>query len=162
VQSVTTQFAAPDPQTLDEYADDVAGQINQFLGIIYVLLALSIVIALMGIANTLALSIHERTRELGLLRAIGQTRPQLRRMVRGESMIIAVFGTLGGIAVGLFLGWGLISALGATDPELTSFSAPVGQLVIITVIGALAGVLAGLRPARRAARLDVLSAISTE
>jgi putative ABC transport system permease protein len=162
VRSVTEQFAAPDPQTLDEYADDVAGQINQFLGIIYVLLALSIVIALMGIANTLALSIHERTRELGLLRAIGQTRPQLRRMVRGESMIIAVFGTVGGIAVGCFLAWGLVAALGATDAELASFSAPVTQLLVITVVGALAGVLAGIRPARRAARLDVLDAISTE
>ena len=162
VQAVTERFAAPDPQTLEEYADDVAGQINQFLGIIYVLLALSIVIALMGITNTLALSIHERTRELGLLRAIGQTRQQLRSMIRAESMIIAVFGTMGGVAVGLFLAWGLITALGTTDAELSSFSAPVAQLVVITVIGALAGVIAGIRPARRAARLDVLGAIATE
>lgn len=161
IETVGDEYGAPDPLTRSEYADDVAGQISQMLSIVYVLLALSIVIALMGITNTLALSIHERTRELGLLRAIGQTRGQLRSMVRWESVIIAVFGTLGGIGLGLFLAWGLVEGLSSELSE-TSFSAPAGQLVIITVIGGLAGVLAGILPARRAAKMDVLAAISEE
>ncbi|MDQ2677887.1 MAG: ABC transporter permease [Actinomycetota bacterium] len=161
VDAVGEEFGAPGAVTSDEYADDVAGQITQMLSIVYVLLALSIIIALMGISNTLALSIHERTRELGLLRAIGQTRGQLRSMVRWESVIIAVFGTVGGIGLGLFLAWGLVRGL-STDFEGASFSAPVTQLVVITAVGGLAGVLAGILPARRAARLDVLGAISEE
>ena len=162
VDEVAADFGAPAAQTLDEYADDVAGQINQLLGIVYVLLALSIVIALMGIANTLSLSIHERTRELGLLRAIGQTRGQLRAMVRGESVLIAVFGTLGGIALGLFVAWGLVSAMDDVLQSSTVFSAPVAQLIAIAVIGGVAGVVAAARPARRAARLDVLGAIASD
>ncbi len=161
VDAVGEEFGAPEAMTSAEYADDVAGQITQLLSIVYVLLALSIIIALMGISNTLALSIHERTRELGLLRAIGQTRGQLRSMVRWESVIIAVFGTVGGIGLGLFLAWGLVRGL-STDFDGASFSAPVTQLVVITAVGALAGVLAGILPARRAARLDVLGAISEE
>lgn len=162
VDEVTRTYGAPVSQTLDEYADDVAGQINQLLGIVYVLLALSIVIALMGIANTLSLSIHERTRELGLLRAIGQTRGQLRAMVRGESVLIAVFGTLGGIALGLFVAWGLVSSMDDVMQSSTVFSAPVTQLAAIAAIGAAAGVAAAARPARRAARLDVLGAIASD
>ncbi|MFN7149995.1 MAG: ABC transporter permease, partial [Microthrixaceae bacterium] len=162
IAATASEFGAPAPQTLDEYADEVAGEINQLLGIVYVLLALSIIIALMGIANTLALSIHERTRELGLLRAIGQTRSQVRAMVRRESVIIALFGTVGGIVLGLFLAWGLVRSMAALDMGLTAFSAPVTQLVAIALIGACAGVLAAWRPARRAARMDVLSAISAE
>jgi len=161
VQEVSTEFGAPEPQTRSEYADDVAGQITGLLNIVYAMLALSIVIALMGIANTLALSIHERTRELGLLRAVGQTRPQLRSMVRWESVIIAVFGTVGGIGLGLFLAWGLVTGL-VSSGDGASFTTPVAQLAVITLIGGLAGVLAGLLPARRAARLDVLAAISSE
>lgn len=153
-------FGAPEAQTRNEYADQAAGQVQQLLGIVYVLLALSIIIALMGIANTLALSIHERTRELGLLRAIGQTRGQLRSMVRWESVIIALFGTVGGVGLGLFLAWGMIRSLASEG--ISGFSAPVGQLVAITVIGAGAGVLAGILPAKRAAKLDVLEAVATE
>ncbi len=161
IDVVREEFGAPKALTTDEFADEVAGQITQMLGIVYVLLALSIIIALMGISNTLALSIHERTRELGLLRAIGQTRGQLRSMVRWESAIIAVFGTVGGIGLGLFLAWGLVRGLSG-DFEGASFSAPIGQLAVITTVGALAGVLAGILPARRAAKLDVLDAISSE
>ncbi len=162
VDEVGARHGAPDAQTRDEYADDMAGEISGLLNVVYVLLALSIIIALMGIANTLALSIHERTRELGLLRAIGQTRGQLRSMVRWESVIISVFGTVGGIGLGLFLAWGLLGALVSTDEELGVFSAPITRLVVITLIAAVAGVVAALRPARRAGRLDVLDAIATE
>jgi len=137
-----------------------ASGVNTILGLIYVMLALAILIALLGIANTLSLSIHERTRELGLLRAVGQSRRQTRAMVRWESVIIALFGTVGGVALGTFLGWALVNASGTS--VLSAFSAPVLQLVIFLVIGAVAGVLAGLRPARRAARRPVLTALATE
>jgi putative ABC transport system permease protein len=128
---------------------------------VYVLLALAIIIALMGIANTLSLAIHERRRELGLLRAVGQTRPQLRTMVRWESVLIATFGTVGGLGLGVFLGWALVRAASSSG-TLDRFAAPAGQLAVVLVVGALAGVLAGWRPARRAAKVDVLDAIAGE
>jgi putative ABC transport system permease protein len=132
------------------------------LNLIYVMLALAIFIALMGIANTLSLSVYERTRELGLLRAVGETRRQVRSMVRWESVIVAVFGTLGGLGLGLFLGWALVEAASAAEDGLAVFSVPVVRLLVVLVVGGLAGALAGIRPARRAARLDVLDAIATE
>jgi putative ABC transport system permease protein len=163
VAGVAESYGAPDVMDADEYVDDVAGQVDMMLGLVYVLLALAIIIALMGIANTLSLSIHERTRELGLLRAVGESRRQLRSMIRWESVIIAIFGTTGGLALGVFLGWALVQAASEGGEELTTtFAAPVGQLIIVLVVGAVAGVLAGFRPARRAARLDVLRAIATE
>jgi putative ABC transport system permease protein len=115
----------------------------------------------MGITNTLSLSIHERTRELGLLRAVGQTRPQARAMVRDEAIILALFGTVGGLGLGLFLGWAAVSAL-AIDGFTLSFAVPTVPLAVTLALGALAGVLAAVRPAHRAARMDVLSAIATE
>jgi putative ABC transport system permease protein len=158
VQAITKQYPGTAVRTSAEYTDAVAGSVSQVLALIYVMLALAILIALMGIANTLALSIHERTRELGLLRAVGQTRRQVRAMVRGESVLIALFGTAGGIGVGVFLGWALVRA--SAGDGLGSFSAAPGPLVAIVLAGALAGVLAAIRPARRASRLDVLSAIA--
>lgn len=141
-----------------EFVDDVAGEIGEVLSVIYVLLALSVVIALMGIANTISLSVHERRGEIGLLRAVGQVRGETRAMVRWEAAVISVFGTIGGVGLGLVAAWGLVSAL-STDADLGSFAAPVGQLVIIGLIGGLVGIAAGVRPARRAARLNVLDAI---
>jgi putative ABC transport system permease protein len=123
----------------------------------YGLLGLALVIALIGIANTLALSIYERTRELGLLRAVGMTRAQLRRTVRAEAVIIALLGTVEGLVVGTLLGWALVSAL--KSQGITRLSIPITQLVIITVLASLAGVVAAAAPGRRAARLDVLAAI---
>lgn len=161
-QRVADRYKAGDVLTREEYADEQAGQIDQLLGIIYALLVLAIIIALIGIANTLSLSVFERTRELGLLRAVGQTRPQMRSMVRWESVIIAVFGTIGGIALGVLLGWALFSAVAETSGLGGSLSVPVGNLVVIAIIGALVGVLAGWRPAARAARLNVLAAIASE
>jgi putative ABC transport system permease protein len=157
-------FGAPDVEDRGQYAASVGEFVNMMLGIVYVLLALAILIALMGIANTLSLSVYERTRELGLLRAIGETRRQVRSMIRWESVIIAVFGTVGGLGVGVFLGWALVEAAsqGTGDMIAPSFTAPVGQLAVLLVVGAIAGVLAGLRPARRAAKLPVLQAIVTE
>ena len=117
-------------------------------------------IALIGIANTLALSIHERTRELGLLRAVGMTRPQLRRTVRTESVIIALLGAAEGLLVGTLFGWAIVAAL--KSEGVTQLSVPVVQLVIVAVLAGVAGILAALAPGRRAARLDVLRAITTE
>jgi putative ABC transport system permease protein len=116
-----------------------------------------------AIANTLSLSIHERRAELGILRALGQTRRQLRSMVRDESVFISVFGTMTGMALGLFLAWGLIQVVAVAGDPIETFTAPLARLAVILVVGAVAGavagVLAGARPARRAAQLDVLDAI---
>src|SRR6266536_2343786 len=122
------------------------------------MLVLAIIIALMGITNTLSLSIHERTRELGLLRSIGQTRGQTRSLIRWESVLIALFGTVGGVILGTFLGWAFVKA--SATATLAVFSAPITQLLIFLIAGAAAGVVAGLRPARRAARLEVIQALA--
>jgi putative ABC transport system permease protein len=161
IQPVADRFGAPDVQDRQEYVDSVAGQIDQMLTIIYVLLVMAIVIALMGIANTLSLSIHERTRELGLLRAVGQSRRQLRRMVRGEALVVALFGTVGGLGLGTFLGWAMVKTIEAAE-GLGAFAVPVGQLGAVVALGGAVGVIAALRPARRAAKLDVLRAIATD
>jgi putative ABC transport system permease protein len=159
IEGVAERYGNPDVLDKQEYADQAAGVVNQALGLIYVLLGLAIVIALMGIANTLSLAVYERTSELGLMRAVGTTRPQMRSMVRWEAVIVSVFGTLSGIAVGAFLGWALFR-LANTATGFSSFAIPTAQLVVIVVVGAIAGVLAGIRPARRAAKLDVLQAVA--
>ncbi len=140
------------------YISDQAGQINNLLVLLYGLLGMSVVVALIGIVNTLGLSIHERTRELGLLRAVGMTTAQLRRTIRYESTLISLIGTLIGLGLGLFLGW----TAAQTGDEFFVFTIPWGSLLIIAVAGVAAGLLAGVLPARRAARLDVLEAIATE
>jgi putative ABC transport system permease protein len=160
VETAAAPFAPPDVQTRQEFVDESTAMIDQMLGLIYVMLALAIVIALMGIANTLSLSIYERVRELGLLRAVGATQAQVRSTVRWEAVLIAVFGTLGGVLLGLFLGWALVTSATEALAALT-FSVPVGQLVPVVVVGALAGVVASIRPARRAARVGVVEAVAT-
>jgi putative ABC transport system permease protein len=162
VTDVAARFGGPDVEDREEFSATMTTGVDLMLTIIYALLTLAIVIALMGIANTLSLAIHERTRELGLLRAVGQTRGQVRSMVRWESVVIATFGAVGGIALGVFLGWAMVQAVGTASGGLGVFALPAGRLAIVLVVGAVAGVLAGLRPARRAARLDVLQAIATE
>jgi putative ABC transport system permease protein len=160
IQAVSDQLGGPDVQTAKEYVKTASGQVDQVLNLVYGLLVLAIIIALMGIANTLSLSIHERSRELGLLRAVGQTRRQLRSMVRGEAATVALFGTAGGVGLGVFLGWAMVQTL--AHEGFTSFAIPTGPLAVVMVIGALVGVVAAVRPARRAARMDVLAAIATD
>ncbi|MFF6981959.1 ABC transporter permease [Streptomyces sp. NPDC008343] len=162
VERVADQYGNPDVQTRDAYAQSSAGGIDMMLTLVYALLALAVLIALLGIANTLTLAIHERTRELGLLRAVGQTRSQLRAMVRWESVLVAAFGTVGGLALGAFLGWVLVKASDGASDSAFAFAMPPLQLALVALVGITAGALAGLRPARRAARLDVLRAIATE
>ncbi|MFI6854240.1 ABC transporter permease [Streptomyces sp. NPDC050416] len=162
VEKAAARYGNPEVQTRDEYAQSSAGGIDMMLTLVYALLALAVVIALLGIANTLTLAIHERTRELGLLRAVGQTRSQLRAMVRWESVLVAAFGTVGGLALGAFLGWVLVRASDGSSDSDFAFAVPSAQLAVVALAGLAAGALAGLRPARRAARLDVLHAIATE
>lgn len=135
-------------------------QISQLLGLMMVLLALAIIIALLGITNTLALSVFERTRELGLLRAVGMTRRQVRRMVRWESVIIAIFGALLGLVVGVGFGGAVVAAL--RDDGISRLVIPGGQLATYVVAAGIAGLLAAAFPAWRASRLDVLQAVTTE
>lgn len=161
VNAVAERNGAPNAQTRSEYIDGLGSEIDQMLFFVYGMLGLAILIALMGIANTLSLSIHERTRELGLLRAVGQTRSQVRSTVRWESVIVAVFGTIGGIGLGTFLGWGLMRALGAQE-GFGGFAVPTTSLAVVVLLAALAGIAAAWRPARRAGRLDILSAIATD
>ncbi|KRC50118.1 MULTISPECIES: ABC transporter permease [unclassified Nocardioides] len=141
------------------FADVIREQVNQLLYMIYGLLALAIVIAVIGIVNTLGLSVIERTREVGLLRAVGMSRAKLRRMIMLESVTIALLGAVLGMALGLVIGVLLQNVL---SDELSSLGLPLGQLVAFLVIAVVVGVLAAVVPAIRASRLDVLDAIATE
>jgi putative ABC transport system permease protein len=161
VATVATAHGAPEPLTRDGYVDSIGDQVDQMLYVIYGLLGIAVLIAVMSVGNTLSLSIHERTRELGLLRAVGQTRRQLRSALRWESVIVAVFGTVGGLALGTVLGWGLMRAMKA-EGAFGVFEAPIVPLAVILGLAAVAGVLAARRPAKRAARMDVLAAIATD
>jgi putative ABC transport system permease protein len=147
-------------QDQTQYAQSQRDQINQVLALIYALLALAIVIAVLGIINTLALSVIERTREVGLLRAVGMSRRQLRRMVRLESIAISVLGAVLGVVMGLIFGVALQQAIASQGIEVLKI--PVIQLVVFIALAAVVGVLAAVLPARRAAKLDVLRAITTE
>jgi putative ABC transport system permease protein len=143
-----------------QYKQTVTSKINQIQALISVLLLLAIVIAVIGIVNTLALSVLERTRELGLLRAVGMSRRQTRRMIRWEAVIIAVIGAVLGLAVGVFFGWAVVRAI--RDQGINVLRVPGGQLAAYVVMSAILGVAAAIFPARRAARLDVLAAIAHE
>ncbi|MEU1177894.1 FtsX-like permease family protein [Streptomyces sp. NPDC005820] len=162
VEKVAAHYGNPEVQTREAYAASSAGGIDMMLTLVYALLALAVLIALLGIANTLTLALHERTRELGLLRAVGQTRSQLRAMVRWESVLVAAFGTAGGLALGAFLGWVLVRASDGASDSAFAFALPPVRLAVVALVGLAAGALAGLRPARRAARLDVLRAVAAE
>jgi putative ABC transport system permease protein len=134
--------------------------INQLLGLIYVLLALAVVVALIGIVNTLMLSVFERTREIGLLRAVGMKRRQVRLMIRAESVIVALFGAVVGLVIGTGLGVALAASL--RNNGVTTIAVPISKLIGFLILSALLGLAAATWPARRAGRLDVLAAIATE
>lgn len=143
-----------------QYRAQQEQQVNTLLNLVYGLLALAVAIALIGIANTLALSIYERTRELGLLRAVGATRGQIRSMVRAEALIISLFGAIEGLLLGILLGWAIVAALHAQG--VTHLVYPVAELLAVSVLAGLAGLVAAIQPSRRAARLDILTAVTTE
>jgi putative ABC transport system permease protein len=158
-ERVDRRFPTVETLNQQELKDTQEEQINQLVGFFYVLLALAIVISLLGIVTTLALSIHERTRELGMLRAVGMSRRQVRTMVRYESVITALIGAILGTVLGVIFASLLAVPLSDEGFELAY---PIGTLVTLLVLAALAGVLAAIFPARRAARLDVLRALAYE
>jgi putative ABC transport system permease protein len=164
VQSAVADALAdhPDAQVLDQqgYEKEASGFIDSLLTFVTVMLLLAVLIALLGIVNTLALSVFERTRELGLLRAVGMTRGQVRAMVRWESAVISLIGALSGAVLGIGIGLGLSQAL--KDEGIKAISIPVPQLALYVALAAVAGVLAALGPARSAARVDVLKAVVTD
>jgi len=142
-----------------EYIDSQSGQINQLLGLIYGLLFLSVIIAVVGIIITLLLSVFERQREIGLLRAVGMTKSQVRTTVRWESVITSLLGAVVGIVLGVGLGWVIVYAL--RDQGLSSFSVPISSTVSILIMAFVIGVLAAVYPAWRATRVNLLTAITT-
>jgi putative ABC transport system permease protein len=143
--------------TNQEFKDQIAGQVNQLLGLIYALLALAIIVSLFGIVNTLVLSISERTRELGMLRAIGTSRKQVKRIVRWEAVITALIGAVLGVVMGVVL-----AVLFTRPLDDFTLSIPVPSLIVVLVVAGIAGVGAAVLPARRASRLDVLDALAYE
>jgi putative ABC transport system permease protein len=159
IEAALASYPTAQLHSFDQFITTSEAPIGQVLNLFYVLLALSVVIGLLGIVNTLALSVAERTREIGVLRAIGMTRKQVARMIRIESEIIALIGATIGIAVGLVLALATTQALSAWDVVL---SIPWITLAILVVVTFVAGVVAGMLPARRAARLDPLTALSYE
>ncbi len=164
VQKAVQKALGPYPnvqvQTRAQFEASESASVNQLLGLVYALLALAVLIALIGIVNTLMLSVFERTHEIGLLRAVGMKRRQIRAMIRSESVILAVFGAVIGIVVGTALGIALVSSLHSQG--ITDTVVPGTSLIIFLILAALLGLLAAGWPARRAARLDVLAAIAAE
>lgn len=146
-------------RTRAEYRDFVNEQMNQILGIFYVLLALSIIISLVGVIITLLLAVYERTREIGMMRAVGATRGQIRSMITFESVITAIIGAIVGLVLGLLLGYVMTKGL---ESQGLSFSVPVGTLIAVLIMAVLAGLLAAILPARRAAKLQPLEALHYE
>jgi putative ABC transport system permease protein len=159
VDAAVQQYPDARVQTRQEWIDKEDEEFQQFLSMLYVLLALSVVVSVAGIVNTLVLAVFERTRELGMLRAVGMTRRQVRRMIRHESIITALIGAALGLPLGIFLGGLIIQALGQYEVQ---FKIPFGQLITFAVVAVIVGVLAAILPARRAARLNVLRALQYE
>jgi putative ABC transport system permease protein len=152
-------FPTAKPQTIQDFKNEQYKGIDTSVALIYLLLALSVIVALLGVINTLALSVHERTRELGMLRAVGMSRRQVRRMIRGESVITAGIGAVLGIVLGILF------ALIVSRPLAKNgfvFELPIITLIAVFVVAAIAGVAAAIQPARRAAKVDVLRAVTTE
>jgi putative ABC transport system permease protein len=156
---LATKFPTAKLQSNAQFKKSIGDQVNTLLALIYGLLGVSVLISLFGIVNTLLLSVHERTREIGMLRAIGMTRRQLRRTIRFESAITAVIGSLLGLVIGVVFGWIVTKGLSS---EGLVFAIPWGTLVACLVVAAIVGVLAGAWPAWRAARMRVLDALSYE
>ena len=152
-------FPTAKPQTIAEFKDEQNKGVNGLVGLIYALLSLSVIVALLGIVNTLALSVHERTRELGMLRAVGMSRRQVRGMIRAESVITAAIGAVLGIVLGLVFAL-IVSRPLAEDGFV--FTVPIVTLIAVFILAGIAGVVAAIPPARRAAKVDVLRAVTTE
>jgi putative ABC transport system permease protein len=158
-ETALAEFPTAKPQTIDDFKEEQNEQVGVLVGLVYALLSLSVIVALLGIVNTLALSVHERTRELGMLRAVGMSRRQVRRMVRGESVITAAIGAVLGTVLGVAFA-ALLSRPLADEGFV--FEVPIATLIVVAVLAGIAGMLAAIPPARRASRVDVLRAVTTE
>ncbi|MFA4966356.1 MAG: FtsX-like permease family protein [Thermoleophilia bacterium] len=159
IEAALTDAPTAQVQTAAEYKDAIVGMVNQLLNLLYGLLAMSVIISLFGIVNTLVLAVYERTREIGLSRAIGMSRRQVRATVRYESVITSIIGALMGIAVGVVFAWVVTTRFAGQG---ITFSVPGGQLAVFLVVAVVVGVVAAILPARRAARIDILEAIQYE
>ena len=159
VKQEVREYPTARVESNSEYLETFEDQLGQIVGLLYALLGMSVIISLFGIANSLFLTIHERTRELGLLRAIGSTRRQVNGMVTGESVITSVIGGLLGSAIGVLFAFLVTQAL---DDLGLGFSLPVGQLVVFLLLSVLVGVVGAIAPARRASRLSVLDALRAD
>ena len=159
LESSLTAFPDTAVNTIPEFTRTQTQELTVILNLLYVLLALSVVVSLFGMVNTLALAVHERTREIGMLRAVGMTRRQARRMVRGESIITSLIGAALGIPLGIAMAALTVRSMSAWGVGL---SIPVGTLVMFTEVAIVVGVIAAVIPARRASRLDVLRALHYE
>ncbi len=157
LDTALADFPNAKAQTRQDFIDNQISGLSSILNILYVLLALSIIVSLFGIVNTLVLTVFERTREIGMLRAIGMTRRQIRRMIRHESVITALIGAAIGIVLGIVL-----AALLIVRVDFLVFSFPTTQVVIFVIAAIVVGILAAVFPARRAAKLDPLRAIAYE
>jgi ABC-type antimicrobial peptide transport system permease subunit len=156
IDQAVSGFPEVDAHTRSAWIDFRGADTRKFLMLLYVLLALSVVVSLFGMVNALVLTVFERTREIGMMRAVGMTRRQVRRMVRHESIITALIGAGLGLPLGLVVAAAMAGALD------TPFVPPVQSLVIFTIVAIVAGVLAAVAPARRASRLNVLKALHYE
>lgn len=156
---VEERFPTVETQNQQELKDAIGEQLNTLLGVVYALLLLAVIVSLFGIVNTLALSIHERTRELGLLRAVGTSRRQVRRMVRYEAVITALIGAVLGLVLGVV--FAVVVSRPLADEGFT-LTIPIGTLLALLVLAVIAGIIAAIGPARRASRLDVLEALAYE
>jgi len=160
LESVTADFPQLEVRDQAEFRASQESQIDTFLAVVNVFLGISLVIALIGITNTLALSVFERTRELGLLRAVGMSRLQTRRTIRWEGAIVAAFGGIMGAVIGVLFGWAAVVVI--PDSFISAFAVPWFTLIIYMVVAAVAGIVAAYFPARRASRLNILDAIAYE
>ncbi|HEY2282084.1 MAG TPA: FtsX-like permease family protein, partial [Solirubrobacteraceae bacterium] len=144
-------------QNKTQFINNQLQGLTTLLNLLYVLLSLSIVVSLFGIVNTLVLTVFERTRELGMLRAVGMSRRQVRRMIRHESVITALLGAAFGIPLGI-----LLAALIGATIDFGTFTVPIGTLIVFVIAAVIAGLIAAIWPARRAGRMNVLEALSYE
>ena len=152
LEGAVTTFPDARVQTRQEWIDKEDREFQQFLSMLYILLALSVIVSIFGIINTLVLSVFERTRELGMLRAVGMTRGQARRLIRFESVITALLGATLGLPLGMFLA---ILVTRALDSTTSQFAVPALQIELFVIVAVVVGIVAALLPARRAARLNV-------